>query len=163
MALATMCGLLTWILLPIYFIGVRVPYFPCWIHPNTRRIVYICEILYVLTIGFIKASILFFYLRVFPRKSLRVACWGTMVFCGSSTVAFVLATTFQCHPIVYTWDKNIKGGHCVNYNSLAWANAALNIFQDIMILLLPMHELRHLKLNKKKKVGMYAMFGVGGL
>jgi hypothetical protein len=26
-----------------------------------------------------------------------------------------------------------------------------------------MNELRHLQLNKKKKAGMYAMFGVGGL
>ncbi|CZR64664.1 uncharacterized protein PAC_14562 [Phialocephala subalpina] len=123
---------------------------------------YICEILYVLTIGFIKISILFFYLRVFPRKSLRVACWATMAFCGASAVAFVLATIFQCHPIVYIWNKDMKGGRCVNYNSVAWANAAINIFQDIMIILLPMNELRHLQLTRKKKVGLYSMFGVGG-
>jgi hypothetical protein len=57
----------------------------------------------------------------------------------------------------------MKGGRCVNYNSVAWANAAINIFQDIIIILLPMNELRHLQLTRKKKVGMYAMFGVGGL
>ena len=116
-----------------------------------------------MTIGFIKVSILFFYLRVFPRKSLRIACWATMAFCGASAVAFALVTIFQCHPIIYIWSKDIKGGRCVNYNSVAWANAAINIFQDIMIILLPMNELRHLQLTRKKKVGMYAMFGVGGL
>ena len=86
-----------------------------------------------------------------------------MAFCASSAVAFVLVTVFQCHPIVYVWEKDIKGGRCVNYNSVAWSNAGINIFQDIIIILLPMNELRHLKLSRKKKVGMYAMFGVGGL
>jgi hypothetical protein len=119
--------------------------------------------MYVTTIGFIKISILFFYLRVFPKKSLRLAIWATMAFCGVGALSFALVTIFQCHPIIYTWEKGLAGGRCVNYNSVAWANAAINIFQDIIIILLPMNELRHLQLNKKKKAGMYAMFGVGGL
>lgn len=119
--------------------------------------------LYVMTIGFIKVSLLFFYLRVFPKKSLRIACWATMAFCAATTVAFTLVTIFQCHPIIYVWNKDLKGGRCVNYNSAAWANAGINIVQDIIIILLPMNELRHLQLNRKKKIGMYAMFGVGSL
>lgn len=115
-----------------------------------------------MTIGLIKVSLLFFYLRVFPKKSFRIACWITMAFCAASGIAFALVTIFQCHPIIYVWRKDLRG-KCVNYNSAAWANAVINILQDIIIILLPMNELRHLQLNGRKKIGMYAMFGVGSL
>jgi hypothetical protein len=46
---------------------------------------------------------------------------------------------------------------------VAWVNAVINILQDLIIILLPMNELRHLQLNGRKKIGMYAMFGVGSL
>jgi len=118
--------------------------------------------LYVLTIGLVKGSILFFYLRVFPKPSFRVACWATIAFCAASTVAFTLVTVFQCHPINFVWRKDLKG-KCIDYNSVAWTNAGINIVQDIIIILLPMRELRPLQLSRKKKILMYAMFGVGGL
>jgi hypothetical protein len=84
-------------------------------------------------------------------------------YCVASTFAFLLVTIFQCRPIEYVWNKDIKGGKCVNYNAVAWANAAINIQQDLLILLLPVNALRQLQLGFKKKVGMYTMFGVGGL
>ncbi len=85
-----------------------------------------------------------------------------MAFCAASGIAFAIVTVFQCHPIIYVWKKDLKG-KCVNYNSVAWANAAVNILQDVIIIVLPMNELRHLQLNTRKKIGMYAMFGVGSL
>lgn len=75
----------------------------------------------------------------------------------------MLVTIFQCHPIEYTWNKDIKGCYCVNYNAVAWANAAINIQQDLLIIILPVNALRSLQLGLKKRIGMYAMFGVGGL
>lgn len=116
-----------------------------------------------MTIGLVKISILLFYLRVFPVKSLRWASWAMIGYCVASTTAFGLATVFQCGPIEYVWNKDLKGGHCINYNALAWANAAVNIQQDLLIMLLPLNALRNLQLCLKKKIGMYAMFGVGSL
>jgi hypothetical protein len=156
-----MCGTSTWQLYLNCCIGVSI----C-LH-NLQLIltplVYICELLYVITIGLVKVSILLFYLRVFPLKSLHLASRAMITYCVGSTVAFVLVTAFQCHPIEYTWNKDIKGGYCVNYNAVAWANAAINIQQDLLIILLPVNALRSLQLCLKKKIGMYAMFGVGGL
>ena len=51
----------------------------------------------------------------------------------------------------------------MNYNAAAWANAGINIFQDILIVLLPMNELRALQLGQMKKIGVYALFGMGDL
>lgn len=126
-------------------------------------LVYVCEVLYIITIGLVKVSILLFYLRVFPLKSLHLASWTMIGYCVASTLAFLLVTIFQCHPIEYVWNKDLKSGKCVNYNAAAWANAAINIQQDLLIILLPVNAMRRLQLNLKKKIGMYAMFGVGGL
>lgn len=126
-------------------------------------LVYICEILYVITIGLVKVSILLFYLRVFPLRPLHLASWTMICYCVAGTLAFLLVTIFQCHPIAYIWNKDIKGGTCVNFNAVAWANAAINIQQDLLIIFLPVNALRRLQLNSRKKIGMYAMFGVGGL
>jgi hypothetical protein len=70
-------------------------------------------------------------------------------YCVASTLAFLIVTTFQCHPIEFVWNKDLKGGKCVNYNAVAWANAAINIQQDILIFLLPVNALRRLQLNLK--------------
>jgi hypothetical protein len=126
-------------------------------------LVYICEILYLTTIGLVKISILLFYLRVFPLRSLHLASWTMIAYCVATTLAFLLVTIFQCHPIAYIWNKDIKGGTCVNYNAAAWANAAINIQQDLLIIFLPVNALQRLQLNLRKKIGMYAMFSVGGL
>jgi hypothetical protein len=132
-------------------------------HTNIPK-VYIDENIYLLTIGLVKISILFFYLRVFPKKSFRVLCWLMIAFCTANMLAFVLVTIFQCRPISFAWARtSIREGSCVNYNAAAWANAGVNILQDFLIVVLPLQELRSLQLSKLKKFGVYAMFGMGSL
>ncbi len=129
--------------------------------PNNLK-VYVDETLYLLTIGLVKVSILFFYLRVFPKKSFRILCWLMIAFCTANMLSFVLVTIFQCHPFQFAWKRtSIREGSCVNYNAAAWANAGVNILQDILIVILPMQELRSLQLSKLKKFGVYVMFGMG--
>ncbi len=144
-----------------YSFGVS-PFPTCYSVHKLTPIVFICEIAYVITIGLVKISILFFYLHVFPKRSFRIQCFIVMAFCSASCITFLLVTIFQCHPLSYSWDKTTKGT-CVNYNSVSWANAGINIFQDILIVLLPISELNGLQLSKKKKIGLYAMFGLGSL
>lgn len=116
-----------------------------------------------MTLGLVKVSILLFYLRVFPVKSVRLASWAMIAYCGASFVAFSLVTIFRCKPIAYAWDKNIQGGSCINYKAVALAYAAIDIQQDILIIILPISALLKLQLCLKKKISMYAMFGVGSV
>ena len=50
--------------------------------------------LYLVTIGLVKLSIIFFYPHVFPKKSFRLLCWLMITFCTSSVFAFILVTIF---------------------------------------------------------------------
>lgn len=122
---------------------------------------YICEMFYIITISLIKVSILIFYLQVFPSRSFRIQCWSVMAFCVGSSFAFTIVTIFQCHPVSYVWDKNQSRGHCINFNSVTWANGGLNILQDVLIVALPISEVRKLQLGQKRKIGLYVMFGLG--
>ena len=116
-----------------------------------------------MTIGIIKVSILFFYLRVFPRRYFRIQCWLVLGFCLITTVVFALVSVFQCQPVSYVWNKDVRPGKCLNYNTVAWFHAGMNILQDIIIVVLPIQELRTLQLSFRKRLGLYAMFGVGSM
>ena len=143
-----------------FYTGVScLNYLPnwCWLVS-----VYLCEVLYVITIGLIKISILLFYLQVFPTRSFRLRCWSVMGFVLASSFAFEIVTIFQCHPVSFAWNKDIHGT-CINFNRVTWANAAFNILQDILIIVLPISEVRKLQLGRKKKIGLYIMFGLGSL
>ncbi|OBT42483.1 hypothetical protein VE00_07929 [Pseudogymnoascus sp. WSF 3629] len=124
---------------------------------------YICEVFYVVTTNLVKFSILAFYLKVFPARPFRLHCWAIMCLILASTIAFLFTTIFQCNPVSFVWNKNIPGGRCINFNAVTWTNAAFNIVQDLLIIALPIPEVKKLQLKRKKKIQLYLMFGLGGL
>lgn len=73
-----------------------------------------------------------------------------------------MTTVFQCFPVAYAWDKDLAG-KCVDYNTVSWVNAAVNILQDMLVVLLPIPELQILQLGVRKMIGLYVMFGLGFL
>jgi hypothetical protein len=113
-------------------------------------------------VGTTKVAILFLYLRLIPQKGYRAVIWATMVFVVSTFVATVLAGLFQCSPISFAWDKTIQGGTCFNVTALFYANAGVNIFQDLLIYLLPMRMLWKIQLPMKQKMALIIVFAIGG-
>jgi hypothetical protein len=65
--------------------------------------------------------------------------------------------------VSYFWDKNIKGGVCLNLNSLAYANTAMSMIQDVIIVVLPIPVVSNMNMDRRKKLGVSFMFGLGGL
>ena len=80
---------------------------------------------------------------------------------GTSTIS--LLTIFQCHPVQYFWNKDIRSGTCLDENALAYANSGLSIAQDIIIIALPIPVVLKMNMDTKKKIGVAFMFAVGGL
>lgn len=130
---------------------------------NFVRWLYALEILYFLQISLLKLTLLFFYLRIFPKPLIRRLLWGTVVFNILWGIAFVIAAIFQCQPISFywtSWDKE-QPGKCININALAWSNAVISIVLDIWMLALPLYEIFHLQLSWRKKISVAIMFCVG--
>lgn len=80
-----------------------------------------------------------------------------------SGVTIIFLQIFQCIPVAYNWDKSISHARCININALTYTHAGMSIFQDLIILVLPMSELATLQLEKKQKVALFLVFQVGAL
>ncbi|KAK7740514.1 hypothetical protein SLS53_005357 [Cytospora paraplurivora] len=108
-------------------------------------------------------SLLFFYLKIFPNKTVRILLWATVAFNAAWGATFVLLTAFNCRPISYAWTQwdGEHTGTCLSTNAIGWSNAAISIAEDIWMLAIPLSQLKSLQLHWKKKVGVAIMFGTG--
>jgi hypothetical protein len=121
------------------------------------------EVLYTLTLGLIKTSILFLYLRLFPDPKFRRVIWATQAFNLLLVGSFIVSDFFQCRPVSFFWESwdGEHEGRCFNINALAWAHSAINIALDFWMLYLPATQVWSLQMKVKKKIGVILMFGIG--
>lgn len=124
---------------------------------------YLGEVFYVVALGISKVSILFLYLRVFPSKTFRILTYSVMGLSVAYTIAFFFATTFQCWPLSLAWTQwdGLHKGTCNNIHLQGWIAAAINIFLDALVMVLPMKHLAKLNMSLKKKLMVMSMFSVG--
>src|SRR4051812_48914416 len=120
---------------------------------------------YTATRFLIRASVILFYIRVFPPSPnnkiaglLRWTLWFNLAY----NLSFFFAVVFHCQPVPAFW-KGWLGettGHCGNVNLLIWLAATTGIAFDIWLLVLPFPQLLALNLHWRKKVMGMLMFGV---
>lgn len=130
-------------------------------------------LLYTITRFFVRASIILFYLRVFPPRSdnkLGRILLFTMAFNVVYNLSFFFAVLFQCQPMSTFWTRwegpgggggGGELGRCVNANVLVWVAAVTGIAYDVWLLALPFPQLLALNLHWKKKILGGMMFFVG--
>lgn len=78
----------------------------------------------------------------------------------------VLSGFLFCIPVHDFWNVNRMvhhTGHCLPEGPVWYANAAMQIFTDVVILILPMPLLSKLHLPWRQKIGIMLVFGVGVL
>ncbi|KAI8169064.1 Satratoxin biosynthesis SC1 cluster protein 4 [Colletotrichum sp. SAR 10_70] len=124
---------------------------------------YVFGMLYLTALAFVKASILFLYLRIFPDEKFRRVLWCTQVFNLLLLIAFVGGTVGSCQPIHYFWDgwTGEMKGQCINLNAFAMCHGALNVALDVWMLVLPATQVYDLRMPLMRKLGVMLMFGVG--
>ncbi|CAF9908254.1 MAG: hypothetical protein ALECFALPRED_004362 [Alectoria fallacina] len=123
---------------------------------------FMCPIIWVASVTFIRASILFLYIRIFPTRLFRIICYLVLVINLCFFVGTVLADCLICQPVSYRWDRTIGGsGHCGDQKSLDLFISIFNLFLDVTAVLLPMPVLWGLNMALGKKVMLSGMFGMG--
>jgi hypothetical protein len=110
----------------------------------------------------VKASILLLFLRIFPDQRFRLFTKISFLWIAYNAVAFSIAITLQCIPVKAVWDMSVKG-KCINLSAVVFAGAGLGIFEDIVIILLPMPELKGLPLSLRKRLAIIFIFALGSL
>ncbi|KAF6831947.1 CFEM domain-containing protein [Colletotrichum plurivorum] len=124
---------------------------------------FVFQALYVTCLAFIKASILFLYLRIFPDETFRKVLWCTQIFGLLSWLAFFISSFFFCTPLHYFWDGwtgEIKGT-CINLNAVAICHGALNVVMDLWMIILPATQVYNLRMPLQRKLGVMMMFSIG--
>lgn len=125
---------------------------------------FINMLFYTATRFLIRASIILFYVRVFPpsptSKLHSILRW-TMVFNVLYNLGFFFAVVFQCNPVNMYWTGWDGPKQCGDANLLAWLAATTGIAFDVWLLVIPFPQLLALNLHWKKKLMGGLMFSVG--
>ncbi|KAL0778002.1 hypothetical protein CaCOL14_005655 [Colletotrichum acutatum] len=128
------------------------------------RYLLMVQTLYIFILSVVKASILLFFLRIFPDKKFRIAIWWTLAYDLFVGFIFIVFSFVQRQPTWLIWegwrDKEPRGV-ILDLNKMGLSHGGMNIALDVWMLILPLTQLYKLNLKMKKKLGIIAMFSVG--
>jgi hypothetical protein len=113
--------------------------------------------------GLIKMSLLWFYLRLDPRKYMRWAVFSVMFINAGLSLASFIGALAGCSPPSLFWTDPTSSG-CMSMGSQQLfyeVNGILNIVADILTYLLPVPMLYGLQLTWRKKGAILGIFGLG--
>ncbi|KAF2186516.1 hypothetical protein K469DRAFT_738399 [Zopfia rhizophila CBS 207.26] len=127
---------------------------------NSLKAFWASLIVYYLSLGLTKTSIILQYRRVFTTKKFHIACWMVMAAVVVYTVWTVFGSIFACVPVRAFWTR--EPASCINQFAMWFTNAAINILTDFVIIVLPMPVIKNLKLAKRQKQALMCIFAVGG-
>ncbi|KAI1501576.1 hypothetical protein F5X99DRAFT_382350 [Biscogniauxia marginata] len=134
----------------------------------TSKIEFAFALLLPLTLGFVKASFLFFYMRIFvvDKKGLKnILLVGLIAFVSLWAIAFILATLFGCKLDVAahwgsTHDLETK---CVGSMQVVLVLCITDFLVDLVIICIPIPLVWRLNLSMRNKIAICAVFLLGSV
>ena len=78
-------------------------------------------------------------------------------------VVFLFVTVFQCAPVSYFWNRS-QPGHCINMDIIIGLTYFFGIISglcDFTFGLLPLFLVWNLKMNKRDKIALVPILGMG--
>ncbi|KAF5022689.1 hypothetical protein F66182_5237 [Fusarium sp. NRRL 66182] len=133
--------------------------------PHILKNIFVWQIIYMVGLAAIKASILFFFLRIFPDRRFRIVVWITVILNTIATAGFFISNFAKWHPFSVVWEgqRNLEANGLAFMNAITMmlAHCIFNFVLDVWMLILPMTQIFKLGLLPKKKMGVVCMFGLG--
>ncbi|KAL9126839.1 MAG: hypothetical protein Q9175_007847 [Cornicularia normoerica] len=139
---------------------------------NLFKLIYAGQFPYLVIVSITKTSILLFYLRLFgtpgTHQVFRKLLYITQALVVIWFIASVVPGIVRCHPIKDMWNPLVVGSpdvrhYCINTNAYYVSTSAFNVALDFWILVLPISIVWTLQLSGRRKVGLSAIFLLGGL
>jgi ABC-type amino acid transport system permease subunit len=128
---------------------------------------YATRLLYTIALGFVKTSILVFYMRLDHRKYTRWAIYFLLAFVAALSITTFFFLAFVCVPPSLFWDLTGQAAapeKCLSQPTQQMffnLNGICNIIQDISIYMLPIPMLWNLQMPFRQKLALGALFSVG--
>lgn len=122
----------------------------------------LCSLLWTAANSCVKASILLFYIGLFPNNKFIRLCYGTMLATALFLILVLVKDFGLCRPVRYTWDKTIDGV-CTGENSMNLIVRIVNCVIDACILVLPLPLVFRLQMTLTRRMSVAGMFSLGAL
>ncbi|KAH5998777.1 hypothetical protein HBI84_107910 [Parastagonospora nodorum] len=129
---------------------------------------------YIIALGFVKLSILFFYRTFASTRTFRYCVHATIAFVSMYTVGAAIASTFQCRNpsdsfstdgYLAQFDRNPQTqapkSQCYDPIKLWVFSAVANLTSDVFIMLLPIPALLSLRVPMTKRLALIGIFSIG--
>ena len=131
-------------------------------HVFERRVAYLCAV------TLIRASILLFYLRIFPITlvALRKCCYALFVLAIALFIAVLSVLVASCSDICALWTpewRSFTGSHCFSSPAYSYTAAVGDCVTDLCIFLLPtpfVLSLSQLRLRQRFTLAVVFALGV---
>ncbi|OQE21989.1 hypothetical protein PENSTE_c011G09862 [Penicillium steckii] len=127
------------------------------------KCIWVTRLLYTAAMGLVKMSLLWFYLRLDPRKRMRWAVYFVMFINVGLSLSSFIGALAGCSPpsLFWTDPTSSKCMAMAPQQKFYEVNGILNIVTDILIYLLPVPMLWGLQLTWRKKGAIMSIFGLG--
>ncbi|KAF4981155.1 hypothetical protein FZEAL_2989 [Fusarium zealandicum] len=116
------------------------------------------QTIYVTLLASVKASMLCFFIRVFPTPFMQKTSKAALVFVGMWLISYLAACIFLCNPVSAQWTGL---GKCGAYIPMIQSLIATNAIGDLVIMALPMHSIWQLQTRRTDKIGITSCFALG--
>ena len=117
---------------------------------------------YIITLFFIKMSILLLYLQIFTHFWVRRATQVILALVVITNIWSVVVTLTACIPLAAFWDLSIQGAYC-HPVSFFWANTGMHMGTDYLIFIAPLPAIWGLTLPRRQKIVLVGIFALGFL
>ncbi|KAI4627771.1 hypothetical protein J4E85_000075 [Alternaria conjuncta] len=119
-------------------------------------------ILYHLASNLVKASFLVQYLRLFlVIPQIVWICNVLLILVFGATAWGIFGNIFLCEPVQSYWNVTLSG-KCMNKENHFWSTSIIGLVLDFSIWILPIPVIGKLNLPSRQKLGLVAVFGLGG-
>ena len=121
---------------------------------------YIAWVTYVVVLAAVKIALLMLWIELFESPRVRTLSYLVMTWIGVNTLVIAFITIFNCWPVYFFWDKDLKGTF-LDINAVSLASACSTIVQDFALFTFPLACHSKWKTQGCRKLGVGVMFLVG--
>ncbi|KAI0184090.1 hypothetical protein EV127DRAFT_505609 [Xylaria flabelliformis] len=118
------------------------------------------EAAYVLSIAFLKFSVLALYLRTFPIPKFRYLVWAVGIVVVGWAMSGTVIAIFQCTSIEYVWRTDVEGV-CLDFGLRNLVTGIMNVMTTILVVALVVPFAWNLFIDKERKWLVLATFAIG--
>lgn len=123
---------------------------------------YVYETMYTLSIAITKISILLFYSRIFTERKFRIALCVVFTVVIAWLVAIEITVLAECVPISSLWDLS-ESSRCIQLIPFFLGAGIPNVLLNTVIVCLPLPMVWTLEIERKYRLALSAVFGLGAL